>query len=153
MFKLYSVRNNKSRKQDNSGNWVDVTEKAISSDDKVISTPVFNPSSVDICFEGHLTSAQLSSSTLFTTGSITAKALASLGKKLADANPKYRNKLQVVDDGDAKYDIVAKSVKGSTRKSKFRCATISSNGIDTPVTYVTVSVNTSEPLESVECAI
>mgnify|MGYP003146571675 CR=1 FL=1 len=149
-MKLVSVRNNKARSYDEkSKSWSDKESQTVVNNE-IVNTPEYNPDSVDICFEGTLTSAQLADTNLFKNGFVTSSDLASFGKSLADSNPKYRNRLQVNDDDDAKYMIVAKQVKGSTRKSKFRPATISNAGNDTKVTFVTVSIDTSEPLVACE---
>jgi hypothetical protein len=153
MFKLVSVRNNPSRLKDViTGIWGDVTTKTVVNNE-IVSTKEYNPDAIDICFESHLNADQLGDTELFKRGVITGSALATISASIAKGNPLYVDKLMVNDDDKAEYKIVAKSVKGSTRKSMFRHATITNGGSSYPVTYVSVTIGKSQPVVACEVAI
>jgi len=152
MFKLVSVRNNPKRHQKDDGTWGNVTTKTVVNNE-IVSKPEYNADAIDICFESHLNAEQLGDTELFKSGTITSSALAKTSASIAKGNPLYVDKLVVNDDDKAEYKIVAKSVKGSTRKSMFRHATISNGGNSYPVTYVSVSIGKSQPVVACEVAI
>tara|TARA_R100000808_G_C2105465_1_gene121219 strand:- start:242 stop:676 length:435 start_codon:yes stop_codon:yes gene_type:complete len=144
MIAIISLVNNAVRTLVN-GSWTD--KMTLVNNEQV---KEFNPKSIDIRFKGKLTSAELSTTKLFTNGYILGSELRAINAHIGASNDKYNtDKLQLVDE--AEYHIVAKATKGSTRKSKFRTATFD-NG-DT-VTFVTVAVPLErEPSVGVECSI
>ena len=131
-MRVSKIVNNRERQQVN-GEWQDVKSFNPTTGKPTIA---FNPKSIEISFVGHLTSNELADTNLFKNGGISAEDLTKFNASIAKAHPTYKgDNLQVVDG--AFYEIVKKSVKGSTRPSRFRHATFKD---DSKYTFVTVAI-------------
>jgi len=139
-MKISKIVNNPKRAEIN-GQW-DVVKAFNPLTNKV--EQQYNERSVELCFVDHVSGADLDKTNLFKNDGISAEDLLSFNTMIADAHPEYKgDKLTVVDG--AFYSISKKTLKNSTRPSRFRHATFDKGGKFTFITVVVAreSVDTS----------
>ena len=143
-MKIFKIVNNKLRALVN-GTW-DVVKEFNAELQKVM--PVYNDKSIELCFVGHVSGADLEKTNLFKNDGMSAKDLLSFNQMIASEHPEYNgDKLSVVDG--AFYSITKKTLKGSTRPSRFRHATFEG---DKKFTFITLAIPREDTDTSTVCA-